>query len=322
MRQYDVVVIGAGNGGLTAAAGLAKKGFKTLLLERHNVPGGCATSFVRGRFEFEVALHQLSGIGLPEFPGPLRRLLMSLKAHDKLEFVEQQNLYRYVIPGVVDITLPTSRHGVEKVLCERFPEEKEGIKKLFDTIYTFCNEMVGALYMMDPDASPEKYPTFFKLALKDAQIVLDSCIKDPLLQQIVGIYWSYAGQPPSRLSFMDFAQMIWAYIEFKPWHIKGGSQALSNAIFDSYLEFGGEARFNCGAKRINLAGGRVAAVITDNDEEIPTRCVVSNANPITTLVDLVGPENCPPEELKKFNARSVGVSAFSLYLGLTVRPKS
>jgi len=231
MRQYDVVVIGAGNGGLTAAAGLAKKGFKTLLLERHNVPGGCATSFVRGRFEFEVALHQLSGIGLPEFPGPLRRLLMSLKAHDKLEFVEQQNLYRYVIPGVVDITLPTSRHGVEKVLCERFPEEKEGIKKLFDTIYTFCNEMVGALYMMDPDASPEKYPTFFKLALKDAQIVLDSCIKDPLLQQIVGIYWSYAGQPPSRLSFMDFAQMIWAYIEFKPWHIKGGSQALSNGHF-------------------------------------------------------------------------------------------
>ena len=33
-------------------------GAKTLLLEKHNIPGGCATSFVRGQFEFEVALHQ------------------------------------------------------------------------------------------------------------------------------------------------------------------------------------------------------------------------------------------------------------------------
>ena len=77
MEKYDAVVIGAGNGGLTASAGLARKGFNVLLLERHNIPGGCATSFCRGRFEFEVALHQLSGMGTPEKPGPLR---MSLAA--------------------------------------------------------------------------------------------------------------------------------------------------------------------------------------------------------------------------------------------------
>ncbi len=52
MPDYDVIVIGAGNGGLAAAASLARDGQKTLLLERHNVPGGCATSFIRGRFEF------------------------------------------------------------------------------------------------------------------------------------------------------------------------------------------------------------------------------------------------------------------------------
>ena len=46
--EYDAVVVGAGNGGLTAAATLAGKGLKTLLLEQHNLPGGFATSFVRG----------------------------------------------------------------------------------------------------------------------------------------------------------------------------------------------------------------------------------------------------------------------------------
>jgi prolycopene isomerase len=50
MPDYDAVVIGAGNGGLTAALTLTKKGLKVLLWERHNIPGGCATSFVRGRF--------------------------------------------------------------------------------------------------------------------------------------------------------------------------------------------------------------------------------------------------------------------------------
>ncbi len=60
MDAYDVIVIGAGNGGLAAAATTAKMGLKTLLLERHNIPGGSATSFVRGRFEFEPSLHEMA----------------------------------------------------------------------------------------------------------------------------------------------------------------------------------------------------------------------------------------------------------------------
>ena len=63
MKDYDVVVVGGGLGGLSAAAFLAKEGKKVLLLERQNVPGGYATSFLRGRFEFEISLHELSGWG-------------------------------------------------------------------------------------------------------------------------------------------------------------------------------------------------------------------------------------------------------------------
>jgi len=44
--EYDVVVIGAGNGGLSAAATTAQKGLKTLLIEQHNLPGGFASSFI------------------------------------------------------------------------------------------------------------------------------------------------------------------------------------------------------------------------------------------------------------------------------------
>lgn len=124
MGDHDVVIIGAGNGGLTAAATLARNGKKVLLLERHNIPGGCATSFCRGRFEFEVALHQLSGMGTSERPGPLRMLLDELGVMDNLEFIPMTDLYRVVVPGELDITLEPNREKVVHELQSRFPWKK------------------------------------------------------------------------------------------------------------------------------------------------------------------------------------------------------
>ena len=72
---YDTVVISAGNGGSAAAAQLAAKGARVLLPEQHNLAGGFATSFVRGRFEFEAALHLFCDVGPPGAPRGFRRVL-------------------------------------------------------------------------------------------------------------------------------------------------------------------------------------------------------------------------------------------------------
>ena len=59
--KYDVIIIGAGLGGLTAGAKLAREGRKVLLIEQHSQPGGCATTFKRGDFTLEVGLHEMDG---------------------------------------------------------------------------------------------------------------------------------------------------------------------------------------------------------------------------------------------------------------------
>ena len=58
---YDVIIIGAGMGGLTAGALLAKDGLKTLVIEKHSIPGGYATSFKRKGFWFDSVLDAISG---------------------------------------------------------------------------------------------------------------------------------------------------------------------------------------------------------------------------------------------------------------------
>lgn len=320
MTDYDAVVIGAGNGGLTAATTLARAGVKTLLLERHNIPGGCATSFVRGRFEFEVALHQLSGIGTEGFAGPLRKSLTDLGVIDDIDLVEMKNLYRLVLPGELDITLKAERGAALDALKSQFPEETEIIDRYFKFLYQYCNEWISVMMMRDPEASPQKYPLYFKYALKPTRAVFDEFAFSPLLETTLGIYWSYMGLPPSLLPFGDFAILMWVYLEFKPWHIKGGSQALSSALLNAFYQAGGEARFNCGAQRILVADNQVIGVLTEEGDEITARHIVSNAGTYTTYVDLMDSEAVPVERDRELGARTVGTSAFTLFMGFDREP--
>lgn len=320
MADFDVVVIGAGNGGLTAAATLARRGVNVLVLERHNVPGGCGTSFCRGRFEFEVALHQLSGMGSPEYPGPLRGLLTQLGVMDKLDFVPMTDLYRVTVGDRIDITLRPDWEETVGILSDRFPREKEAIQRFFDFLKAYFIEVISAFYMKDPETSREKYPRFFTHALRSTQEVLDQYFEDPLLKFVITPYWAYMGLPPRHLSFNDFAALMFSYIEFKPYHLRGGSQAMSNAIADAIITAGGSIRYNCGAKQIVVKDGAVRGVITDEGDEIRADYVISNASKITTYMELLDPREVPGSVIPELRQASVSQSAFCVYMGLDCTP--
>src|SRR5690606_11631567 len=104
-EKYDVIVVGAGNAGLVAAATTAKNGLKTLLLEKHNLPGGCATSFRRGRFEFEPSLHELASVGDKEHPDTVYKIFDNLGA--TVDWRYEHNIFRAIVKGCdgYDVTL-------------------------------------------------------------------------------------------------------------------------------------------------------------------------------------------------------------------------
>ena len=320
MDGYDVIVVGAGNAGLTASASLARRGLNVLLLERHNVPGGSATSFCRGRFEFEVALHQLSGLGTPENPGPLRALLGSLGVLEDLTFVEMSDLYRVQTTDGFDVTLRADRHQVVRELQALFPGESAAVESFFALVYDFAQQMIQAVVFRDPEPTREKYPVLYRYAFTPCKDVLDEFFRDPLLKAVVSVYWGYLGLPPNRLAFTYLAMLFFTYIEFKPFHLKGGSQALSNALAARFLAAGGTVRYRCGVARILVDEGRVRGVVTEDGEEIPARFVVSNVSPVATYLQLIGAERVPQATLTEMRGRSLGPSAFTLYMGFDCDP--
>ena len=97
--KYDVIVIGGALAGMSAAMKLATEGKDVLVLERHNLPGGIATSFVRDGIEIEATLHEMMSIGSDEKPlKPLfiRKYLDEMKV--AINWLRVPEAYQFVSP--------------------------------------------------------------------------------------------------------------------------------------------------------------------------------------------------------------------------------
>lgn len=325
MTAFDAIVIGSGNAGLTAATALQRGGANTLLLERHNIPGGCATSFVRGEFEFEVALHQLSGMGTKEQPFVLRQVFERLGIMDKIEVVEEHELYRLVHPGALDVTLPADWDALQKLLIERFPDEAQAVPRFMQlveavTLESFIN--VPQLQRNnDQTFLDEQCANYKREGLRSAEAVLQDYFSDPDIIAVLNAYWCYLGVTPSDMPFVDLAVMLYAYAKFKPTHIKGGSQAISSALLESFQQAGGQVIFNCGAEKILTDQGAVCGVKAENGQVYRCKTVVSNASPIHTYHELLDMPKAPEQASRDLKSRRLGTSAFVLYVGVDCPPE-
>ena len=123
-NKYDVIIIGACIGGLTAAAILARNGKKVLVLEKNPVAGGYAVNFRRGEFNFDASLHLINGCNQG---GLSYNILKKCGALNKVHFLRPQYLYRSIYPDVDFRLLQLDSSNQIDAFASYFPSERKNI---------------------------------------------------------------------------------------------------------------------------------------------------------------------------------------------------
>ena len=320
--SYDVIVVGAGNAGLSAAAHMAKSGYKTLLLEQHNIPGGSATSFRRGRFEFELSLHELAQVGTEENPGTMRELFADLGAD--VDWRHEDSTFHVVCTDPeepFDADMPC---GVQEFIAEmerQVPGCAPSVQLLFQYGMQGMKEM-GAFSsgQVAPADMPATCGTFMRMASISADEGMDLLGIPKKAQHILSTYWGYMGEPTDTMSFMVFAMLLIVYVVYGAGMPGKFSHELSLSIEKVVRDNGGDVWYNCAVDKILVKDGKAYGVAV-NGKEIYSDHIICNVYPNIAYGSMIDTDEVPVQEVKKINAREVAQSFVTVYLGLNKTPE-
>jgi phytoene dehydrogenase-like protein len=285
--HYDVVVVGSGLAGLTAANTLAKAGRSVLLLEQHYQLGGMATWFKRrGGHIFDISLH-----GFPA--GMIKSCKRYWTAEIADSIVQLRNI-RFDNP-MFSLTTTFDRDDFARLLTGRFAVARETVQAFFDTargmnFYDDQSSTVGHLFERFFPGRED----VLRLLMEPITYANGSTLEDPAISY--GIVFS---------NFMSKGVFTF----------RGGTDRLIGLMRDELLANGVDLRIRCDVEKIHVCAGRVEAV-TVGGRRIKTRAVVSNANLKLTIFRLVGEEHFDRSFVESARAVRLNNSSCQVYLAL------
>ncbi len=316
---YDTVVVGAGGGGLAAAASLAKAGQKVMIIERSDKVGGYMTAFRRGDYRFDASLHGFDG--LDSTVGINRDLFANLGIATKVQTSRISPVLYRVTVGDQTMEIPANLDEFRDALSKRFPRDKAGFEKLFQDMQDLGRLTAKAMrsergwFGYPTDLWPWEVQRLRNVASKRFDAFLEDYIQDPLAAEFASPLAWFTAVAPKELSALAGVVVLDSYHAGGFYYPAGGSESLSKAMAEVIVENGGTIKLGTPVTQIVVSDGKATEVRTDDGGCYRAKNVVSNASATATL-DLIGRQNLPADYVSKVERMRKSSSAFVIYLGL------
>lgn len=287
-KDYDIVIVGSGLAGMTAANILGRNGHKVLLLESHNKLGGFATWFFRNdrNHVFDISLHG--------FPVGMIKTCRKYWNKDIADSIVQLKDVRFVNPQFTVQTDFTKEHYTS-VMVEKFGVQKETV----DAFFTFLGNM--NFYDNSQMTNGELFEKFFpgrnditRFLMEPITYANGSTLEDPAITY--GIVFS---------NFMS--KGVYTF--------KGGTDFLINKMKEELLKNNVDIKLQAKVEKITVENKKATGVVI-NGKHVKARSVLSNGNIRSTILNLTGEEHFPKDYIEKTKAIRLNSSSCQVYMGL------
>lgn len=302
--NYDVIVIGAGIGGLTAAALLSKAGLSVCVLEKEPRVGGYLAGFNRKNFVFDTAIHWLNQYG----PGGILDKLFKAIGRDHPKAIEQQRIRRYK-GNAFDYLLTNQPDEMRDQLIRDFPAEKKGIERLFykarqigrsfknynrifrsEETMTIFQKLKNKIRLLEFVIPFIPYIRFS--GEKGLKKGLNRFFKDPRLHQI------FSGEQELLGCMIPLSWSYYGDFQSPP---KGGSQVIPQWLRYVIGYYHNPVRLLCEVKEIYVANGRSTGLAFEHRGKrysLSSKYIIAACD-IETLYEKMLPPDAIPAGLKK-----------------------
>jgi phytoene desaturase len=284
----QVIVIGAGFGGLAAAVRLRAMGYRVTVLEAGHQPGGRARAFFRDGFHFDAGPTVITA---PHLFDELFELF-GKDRHRYFELVPVDPFYRVVFQDGRSFDYVGDDERLFSQIAEFNPRDVDGYRKLVEHSHRIFD--VGYTELVDADFSRFRdmmriVPDLARLrAYKSLYGLVARYIEDDALRQVFTFQPLLIGGNPFR------APAIYLLIHWleRKWGIHfamGGTAAIVRGLTQLLDEIGVEIRLDAPVERIEVVHGRARGVVLSDGTFLPAEMIVSNADPAMVYTRLIDP---------------------------------
>ena len=314
--HYDVIVIGAGIAGLTAAGLLAKGGARVLVCEQAAQVGGLFNSFRREGYLFDGGIKGVENAGL---------ILPTLR---QLGVLDRVHIAPSPIAMITNNVVQPIRNAAEleayfQQLMALFPAEQPGLQQVYGDARRIFDLLGGMLDLSTLLIEGKKIPSSWLRENRDALIhapqilsllntplrrYVERRIKNPGLANLLCDLF-----PDGTTAFFGLAY----FRIFLDYHYpEGGIRAVPLALAEAIRGWGGEIALNTRVERIRLDAGRACGVTLADGREIGARHVLAANDARQIFTRLLPPEALPGDFIARLTRAETSHTAFNVFLGL------